>query len=79
MEIYNEAPLSEIVHVGCSVLFYVLLSLTSDVVLGMDWLHTINLVINWNNYLLSLVCVSETYIFRVPTKVVLMHMWRFVH
>ena len=33
---------SEMVHVGCRALCHVLLSLTSDVVLGMDWIHAIN-------------------------------------
>ena len=32
----------EIVHVGCYVLCYFLLSLTSDIVLGIDWLCAIN-------------------------------------
>ena len=30
------------VHVGCHVLYHVLLNLTSNVVLGMDWLYAIN-------------------------------------
>ena len=47
--------LSETVNVACSALYCVLLNLTSDVVLGMNWLHTINHMINWNNYSLSLV------------------------
>ena len=33
---------SEMVHVGCGVLCHVLPNLTSNVVSGMDWLHTIN-------------------------------------
>ena len=33
---------SNMVHVGCHVLCRVLLDLTSDMVLGMDWLNTIN-------------------------------------
>ena len=33
---------SEMVHVGCSVLYRVLPNLTSNVILGMDWLHRIN-------------------------------------
>ena len=37
---YTKIPLeSKTVHVGCHVLYCVLPNLTSDVVLGMDWLH----------------------------------------
>ena len=39
---------SKMVHVGCCVLCHVLPNLTSDVVLGMDWLHAINPRIDWN-------------------------------
>ena len=39
---------SKMVHVGCHVLCYVLLNLTSDMVLGMDWLHAINPRIDWH-------------------------------
>ena len=39
---------SEMVHVGCHVQYHVLPNLTSDVVLGMDWLYAINPQIDWN-------------------------------
>ena len=32
----------KIVHVGCHVLYQILPNLTSNVVLGMDWLHSKN-------------------------------------
>ena len=51
--------MSEIVHVGCYVLCYILPQLTSSVVLGMDWLHAINPLIDWNAYPLSLECIGE--------------------
>ena len=41
-------------HVGCYVLFHVLLDLTSDMVLGMDWLHDINPWIDWITISLTL-------------------------
>ena len=41
---------SRTVHAGYHVLSHVLRNLTSGMVLGMDWLHAINLVINWHNY-----------------------------
>ena len=37
---------SETVNVGCHVLCCMLLNLTSDMVLGLDWLYTINFRIN---------------------------------
>ena len=37
---------SKTVHVGCCVLCYVLPNPTSNVVLGMDWLHAINPLID---------------------------------
>ena len=40
--------MSETVHVGHHILCCVLPNLTSDMVLGMDWLHDINPLINWN-------------------------------
>ena len=46
--------MSKTVHVGCRVLYHVLPNLTSDVVLGSDWLHVINYLIDWNSFLLSL-------------------------
>ena len=52
--------MSEPVHVGCSVLCYVLPNLSSDVVLGTVWLHTINPLIDCNAYSLSIDCRSET-------------------
>ena len=51
---------SKMVHVGCHVLCHVLPNLTSDVVLGMDWLHAINPWIDWNAYSLSLDCRGHT-------------------
>ena len=48
------------VHVGCHVLCCVLLSLTRDMVLGMDWLYAIDHWINWNAYSLSLDCRGHT-------------------
>ena len=36
----------ETLHVCCSVFCYILPKLTSDVVLGMDWLHLINSLID---------------------------------
>ena len=42
------------VHEGCHVLCHVLPNLTSDMVLGMDWLHDINPWIDWNAYSQSL-------------------------
>ena len=33
---------SKMVHVGCLVLYHILPNLTSDMILGMDWLHDIN-------------------------------------
>ena len=51
---------SKMVHIGCHVLYQVLLNLTSDVVLGMDWLHDINLWIDKNAYSLSLDCRGYT-------------------
>ena len=38
----------------------VLLNLTGDVALDMNWLHNINPVINWKNKLLSMECRYET-------------------
>ena len=52
--------MSEIVHIGCSILCCILPNLTNDVVLGMDWLHAINPLIDWNNLSLSLDCRGET-------------------
>ena len=48
------------VHVGCHVLCHVLPNLTSDVVLGMDWLYDINPWIDWHTYLLSMDCEGNT-------------------
>ena len=81
MEIYNHVPLEclKLVHVGCHVLCHVLPNLTSDVVLGMDWLHVINPRIDWNAYSLSLDCRGQLYVFWVLNKVVLMVILRFVH
>ena len=45
---------SKIVHIGCYVLCLVLSNLTSDVLLGMDWLHDISPCIDWRVYSLSL-------------------------
>ena len=45
---------SKIVDVGSHVLCHVFLNLTSDVVLGMDWLHAINPRIDWHTCPLSL-------------------------
>ena len=42
------------VYVVCHVLCHVLPNLTSDVVLGMDWLHAINPQIDWHAYSLYL-------------------------
>ena len=50
----SSSGVSDTVHVGCSVLYHALPDLTSDMVLCMDWLHTINPLINWNNYSLFL-------------------------
>ena len=51
--------MSETVHVGCCVLCHVFRSLTSNVVLGMDWLHTFNPLIDLNAYTPSLECRGE--------------------
>ena len=51
---------SKMVHVGCHVFCHVLPNMTSDVVLSMDWLHTINSKINWNSYSLSLDYIGHT-------------------
>ena len=48
------------VHIGCRVLCHVLPNLTSDVVLGLDWLHAINPWIDWKAYSLSLDYSSHT-------------------
>ena len=48
------------VHVGCYVLCRVLPNLTTNMVLGMDWLHTINRRTNWYAYSLSLDCGGHT-------------------
>ena len=60
--ILQQSPsiVSEIVHIGCSILYCILPNLTSDVVLGMDWLHAINPLVDWNNLSLYLDCVGET-------------------
>ena len=47
------------VHVGCHILCFVLPNLTSNVVLGMDLLHTVNPWINWYAYSLPLDCVCH--------------------
>ena len=62
MEIYNHVTLEcpKLVHVGCHVWCHVLPNLTSDMVLGMDWLHSINHWIDWNVYSLSLDYGSDT-------------------
>ena len=39
---------SETVHIGYHVLYCVLLNLTSNVVLDIDWLHAINPWIDWD-------------------------------
>ena len=52
--------MSESKHVGYSVLCCILPILTSDMVLGMDWLHAINPLIDWNNYSLSVEYGGET-------------------
>ena len=44
------------VHAGFHVLCSVFQNLTSDVVLGMNWLHAINPQINWHSLLLSMDC-----------------------
>ena len=60
------SEVSEMVNVGCCVLCNVLPNLTSDVVLGMDWLHAINPWIYWNAYSISVdyightVCILDT-------------------
>ena len=41
---------SKMVHIGCRILCCILPNLTNDVVLGMDWLHAINIQIDWNAY-----------------------------
>ena len=46
----------ETLYVVCYVLYYILPHLTSDVVLSMDWLHTINPWIDYNDYSLSIDC-----------------------
>ena len=55
-EIYNCVPLEcpKWYMLIVMVLYHVLPNLTSDVVLGVDWLHAINPWIDWNTYLLSL-------------------------
>ena len=52
----SRSGVSKSVHVGYQFLCCVLPHLTSNMVLGMDLSHTINPLINWNNYLLSLDC-----------------------
>ena len=54
------SEVSEMVHIGCHVLFCVLPNLTSDVVLGIDWLHAINPWIDWHAYSLFLDCGGHT-------------------
>ena len=56
----SSSGVSRMVHIGCRVLCHVLPNLTSDVVLGMDWLHAINPWIDWNAYSLSMDCGSHT-------------------
>ena len=51
---------SETVHVGFHILCYILPNLIIDVVLGMDWLHAINPLVDWNIYSPSLDCRGET-------------------
>ena len=51
--------MSKTVYVGCCVLCHVLPNLTSYVVLNMDWLHTINPLLECNTYSLSLEFVDE--------------------
>ena len=46
----------EMVFTGCHILCHILPNLTSHVVLGMDWLHTIRHQIDWHAYSLSLDC-----------------------
>ena len=48
------------VYIGGYVLYHVLPNLTSDVVLGMDWLYDINPQIDKNTYSLSLDCEGHT-------------------
>ena len=44
----SPSGVSKTAYIGCRVFFYVFPNLTSDMVLGMDWLHTINPQIDWN-------------------------------
>ena len=47
---------SEILHIGCCILYSILQNLTRDMLLGMDWLHAINHWTDYHAYLLSLNC-----------------------
>ena len=54
------SEVSKMVNIGCCVLCNVLPNLTSDEVLGMDWLHAINPWIHWNAYSISMDCIVHT-------------------
>ena len=47
--------MSETIYIACSVLCCILPNLTSDVLLGMDWLYVLNPLIDSYDYSLSLV------------------------
>ena len=51
--------MSELVHIGYSVLCCFLPNLASDMVLGMDWLDAINPLIDCNIHSQSSVCESK--------------------
>ena len=51
--------MSETVHIGCSVFCCVLPNLPSNMVLGIDWLHTINPLIDWSTHSLSIGCIGK--------------------
>ena len=67
------------VHVGGCVLYHVLPNLTSDVVLGMDWLYDINPQIDKNTFRYLLTVKVTLYIFWVLNKVVFILILRSVH
>ena len=52
--------MSKTEHVAFQVLCCVLPNLTSDIILGMDWLHALNPCIDWNTYSLSIDCRGQT-------------------
>ena len=55
----SPSGVSETVHIGCSVFCCVLPNLTSNMVLGIDWLYTVNPLITWSTHSLSMGCIGK--------------------